>query len=85
MLVVNASYARLFGNYFDSLLEGGMAFNWVLFLAVSVAILFFKVNYLSQPQKRKRGIRRRLKEWTRLQLYLIRHSPTMKRPKKTIG
>ncbi|MCB9359396.1 hypothetical protein H6503_05675 [Candidatus Woesearchaeota archaeon] len=47
--LVNTFYAKIFGGYFDSLLQNGASFDWILFLFASivifgVGIVFFKLS-----------------------------------------
>lgn len=44
IFIINAIYARFFGNYFNGLMQKGVAFPWLLFLFATVVIIVF---YLS--------------------------------------
>jgi len=39
IIVINGIYARLFGNFFNNILQQGVQFSWILFLFVTVVIV----------------------------------------------
>ncbi len=79
VLIVNAAYARLFGGYFDSLLQGGFRFNWLLFLFVTAVILYVGLKVMGRKPKKRRVIPRRLEGWLNLRLYLLKNSALFKK------
>jgi hypothetical protein len=50
LLVINAIYARLFGDFLDSLLASGATFSWILFLLATVIILIFYVSVFGKSR-----------------------------------
>jgi len=41
VFIINAFYAKMFGDFFEGLLQKGVAFSWILFLFASIVILIF--------------------------------------------
>jgi hypothetical protein len=44
---INAFYAKLFGNFFDNLLNKGVAFSWILFFFATIIIFLFYIIVFS--------------------------------------
>jgi hypothetical protein len=90
LIAINAFYARLFGNFFDSLLKGGVEFSWILFLLVTIVIFLFrgslmgKKTRIEKPAKAK-GFAKKLQDELNLRLYLFKTSPVMKRFRRFFG
>lgn len=53
VLAINAVYAKLFGNFFDGLLQKGVQFSWILFLIVTVVILSAKIYFFGHSKSKK--------------------------------
>ncbi|MFT4303676.1 MAG: hypothetical protein ACMXYG_03860 [Candidatus Woesearchaeota archaeon] len=51
ILFINAFYAKLFGDFFDNLMQKGVAFNWTLFLFVTIVILIFYISVFRKTKK----------------------------------
>lgn len=49
-ILINGFYAKLFGNFFNNLMQKGVEFNWILFLAVTVVILVFYVSVFGKSK-----------------------------------
>jgi len=49
-LVINAAYVKLFGSFFNSLLQKGVEFNWLLFLVVTAVILIFYISVFNKSK-----------------------------------
>ena len=46
VLIINAVYVKLFGEYFENMLRAGVSFPWVLLLAVTIIMgLFYTVMF----------------------------------------
>lgn len=61
LFIINATYAKLFGKYFDSLLIKGVSFSWSLLLIATVVILIFSIFvFRFSPSKNIRRILRRI-------------------------
>jgi hypothetical protein len=77
VLFINASYARLFGKFFDGILEQGISFNWLLFLIVT-AVILVALLYPKRRRRKKRIVRKhwdeKLKDSFNLHFYLFRKS-----------
>jgi len=43
IFIINAFYAKVFGDFFENLLQKGVAFSWILFLFATVVILIFAI------------------------------------------
>ena len=43
LMVINSFYMKVFGNFFDKLLDKGVVFSWTLFLFATVIILIFAI------------------------------------------
>lgn len=76
LLVINAAYARLFGDFLDNLLKAGVHFNWILFLLVTVVILGFKIYAFGHSETSRaftfrafkrivRGVRKKVRQQSR--------------------
>ena len=74
VLFINSFYAGLFGDYFNNLLREGMAFNWLLFLGVTVVIFMFRAFLGKGKTKRGGKIDRKIRGWINLRMYLLRKS-----------
>ncbi|MFT4303673.1 MAG: hypothetical protein ACMXYG_03845 [Candidatus Woesearchaeota archaeon] len=44
LIVINAIYAKLFGDFLDNLMKAGAQFSFILFLFVTVVILIFYIS-----------------------------------------
>jgi len=53
VLVINAAYAKLFGNFLDNLLERGAQFSWVLFIFATVVIIVFKIAFFGKTKSKR--------------------------------
>jgi hypothetical protein len=49
-LAINAAYVKLFGNFFNNLLQEGVAFNWILFFFVTLVILIFYISVFGKSK-----------------------------------
>lgn len=55
VFVVNMFYAKLFGTFFENLLQKGVAFSWTLFLFATIVILIVSVIFFGlSPRKLSR-------------------------------
>ena len=52
VLIVNAFYAKFFGNFFTSLLYKGAAFSWTLFFIATIVIIIFSVTVFGISPKK---------------------------------
>ena len=61
VFIINAFYAKLFGSFFENLLQKGVAFSWTLFLFASLVILIFAVTVFGfSPKKTGKSIGRKV-------------------------
>lgn len=60
VLAINAAYARLFGEYLNSLLKAGAQFNWLLFLFATVIILIMKIYFFGHSKSKRMSFSLRL-------------------------
>lgn len=61
LIVINSLYMKLFGTFFDKLLEKGVVFSWVLFLFATVIILIFAIVVFGfSPKKATKKVGRNL-------------------------
>jgi len=57
IFLINAFYAKMFGNFFEGLLQKGVAFSWILFLFASIVILVFATAVFGfSPKKTGKNI-----------------------------
>jgi len=60
VLVINAFYAKIFGDFFENLLKKGAQFSWILFFAATVIILLFAIFFMGfSPKKTSKKIVKR--------------------------
>jgi len=52
VFVVNMFYAKIFGTFFESLLQKGVAFSWILFLFATIVIIAVSILYLGLSPKK---------------------------------
>jgi len=50
LFTINIIYARLFGHFFEALLQHGVAFNWWLFIIVSVVVYYVKTKLFGKTK-----------------------------------
>ena len=61
VFIINAFYAKVFGSFFENLLQKGVAFSWTLFLFASLVILIFAVTVFGfSPKKTGKSIGRKV-------------------------
>jgi hypothetical protein len=53
LLLVNGFYATFFGDYFDNLMQKGVAFSWSLFLFATAVIIIFYISVFGKSKKVK--------------------------------
>jgi len=49
---INIIYARLFGQFFNALLQGGVSFNWFLFIGVTIAIIWARSRFIPKEHNK---------------------------------
>ena len=52
VFLINMFYAKVFGSFFENLLQEGIAFNWLLFLIVTVVVLSILILVFGLSPKR---------------------------------
>ena len=53
LLLINMLYARIFGDFFDNLMQKGVQFSWILFLFATVVILMFYIAVFKKSKSVK--------------------------------
>lgn len=95
VLIINSFYAKIFGDFFSSLLFKGASFSWILFLVATIVILVFAITVFGFSPKRAASQvggnlfrmarkRRRKKKQTQESQHHSREMDEMKRIKESI-
>jgi len=53
IFIINSLYARIFGDFFDNLLQKGVSFSWILFLIATAVIIVFYVSVFGAGDVKK--------------------------------
>jgi len=53
LLLINAFYAKIFGNFFDGLMQKGVQFSWILFFFATAVIVVFYISVFGKSKSVK--------------------------------